>query len=209
MPRRLVAAWAGTLPLPERDGDWVLVAEELLKDAVDLGHAGYRAYRDERRRARAERRPLPELVEVLEREWAARLPAHDITGLLRELVVTVHTDTGEDGGGPFGWDRAVRGALAGLLRRDLEALGSRLWPESVDLDEVRVLDEAVFLGPVLDMGPLLARARGLGGHRYGWFGRQGAEAGSEGGTVASRRRCALLDQSVLGRGMLRDAASPS
>ncbi|MEV7157266.1 hypothetical protein AB0N77_22005 [Streptomyces misionensis] len=158
VPRRLVAAWAGTLPLAERDGDWVLVAEALLKDTVDLGHAGYRAYRDERRRAHAERRPLPELVEVLEREWAARLPAHDVTGLLRELVVTVHADTGEDGGGPFRWDRAVRGALAGLLRRDLEAHGRPPWPKFVDLGEVRVLDETVFLGPVLDMGPLLARA---------------------------------------------------
>ncbi|MER8120662.1 hypothetical protein [Streptomyces sp. NPDC094031] len=157
VPRRLVAAWAGTLPLPVRDGDWVLVAEELLKDAVDLGHAGYLAYRDECRRARAGQRPLPELTEVLMREWAARLPAHDITGLLRELVVTVHAGTGA-GGGPFRWDRAVRGALAGLLRRDLEAPDSLPWSDHVDLDEVRVLDETLFLGPVLDMGPLLARA---------------------------------------------------
>ncbi|MFJ2218177.1 hypothetical protein ACIQVO_38250 [Streptomyces sp. NPDC101062] len=165
LPRRLVAAWAGTLPLPERDGDWVLAVEELLKDAVDLGHAGCRAYREECRRARAGRWPLPELTEVLKREWAARLPEHDITGLLRELVVTVHADGARDGGardggggGPFGWARAVRGALAGLLRRDLEAPGRRPWPEFADLDEVRVLDATHFLGPVLDMGPLLARA---------------------------------------------------
>ncbi|MFJ4700472.1 hypothetical protein ACIP5N_22165 [Streptomyces sp. NPDC088768] len=146
VPRRLVACWAGTLPLPARDGDWVLVAEELLKDAVDLTHAGWRAWRDERR-------PLPELTEVLQREWAARLPEHDITGLLRELVLTVHA-----GGEPFRWARAVRGALAGLLRRDIEAPGRRPWSEVVDLDEVRVLDATLFLGPVLDMGPLLARA---------------------------------------------------
>ncbi|MET8608906.1 hypothetical protein ABZV92_35780 [Streptomyces rubiginosohelvolus] len=155
VPRRLVAAWAGTLPVPARDGDWVLVAEELLKDAVDLGHAGWRAWHAERGRAHAERRPLPELTEVLEREWAARLPEHDITGLLRELVVTVHADAG---GEPFRWARAVRGALAGLLRRDLEASGRRPWSEFVDLDEVRVLNATLFLGPVLDMGPLLARA---------------------------------------------------
>ncbi|MFE2046781.1 hypothetical protein ACFXAZ_38880 [Streptomyces sp. NPDC059477] len=157
VPRRLVAAWAGTLPVPARDRDWVLVAEELLKDAADLGHAGYRAYRDESQRARAGQRPLPELTDVLRREWAARLPAHDITGLLRELVVTVHAETG-DGGGPFRWARAVRGALAGLLRRDTAATGQMPWPEFVDLDEVRVLNETLFLGPVLDMGPLLARA---------------------------------------------------
>ncbi|MEU1536296.1 hypothetical protein [Streptomyces fagopyri] len=48
----------------------------------------------------------------------ARLPAHDITGLLRELVVAVYAG---DGGGPFRWDRAVRGALAGLLCRDIES----------------------------------------------------------------------------------------
>ncbi|WP_443977607.1 hypothetical protein [Streptomyces anulatus] len=157
VPRRLVAAWAGTLPVPARDGDWVLVAEELLKDAVDLGHAGWRAWHAERRRAHAERRPLPELTGVLKREWAARLPEHDITGLLRELVVSVHT-ADADGGGSFRWARAVRGALAGLLRRDLETPGRRPWSEVVDLDEVRVLDATFFLGPVLDMGPLLARA---------------------------------------------------
>nr|WP_258404872.1 hypothetical protein [Streptomyces sp. F12] len=155
VPRRLVAAWAGTLPLPLRDGDWVLVAEELLKDAVDLGHAGYRAYQDECRRAHAEQRPLPELTEVLQREWAPRLPAHDITGLLRELVVTVHADAG---GESFRWARAVRGALAGLLRHDIETSDGRPWPSFVDLDEVRVLNETLFLGPVLVMGPLLARA---------------------------------------------------
>ncbi|MFI1530673.1 hypothetical protein [Streptomyces griseus] len=157
VPRRLVAAWAGTLPVPARDGDWVLVAEELLKDAVDLGHAGWRAWREERRRAHAEHRPLPELTDVLKRQWAARLPEHDITGLLRELVVTVHAPAG-DGGGAFRWARAVRGALAGLLRRDLEASGRQPWSEFVDLDEVRVLNATFFLGPVLDMGPLLARA---------------------------------------------------
>ncbi|MFJ6492033.1 hypothetical protein [Streptomyces californicus] len=46
-----------------------------MKDTVDLGHSGYRAYRSESRRARAERRPPPELTGVLAREWAARLPS--------------------------------------------------------------------------------------------------------------------------------------
>ena len=69
--------------------------------------------------------------------------------------MTVH---GAGGGGPFRWARAVRGALAGLLRRDIEAPVTYPWPEFVDLDEVRVLDAEFFLGPVLDMGPLLARA---------------------------------------------------
>ncbi|MFJ4806804.1 hypothetical protein [Streptomyces murinus] len=84
------------------------------------------------------------------------MPQHDITGLLRELMVTVHA-AGGDGGGTFRWDRAVRGALAGLLRRrGIEAPDRR--PLVRDLDEVPVLDATVFLEPVLDTGPLLARA---------------------------------------------------
>ncbi|MFG2359707.1 hypothetical protein [Streptomyces sp. NPDC048521] len=152
LERRLMASWAGNLPMPARDGDWLLVVEALLKDTVDLGHAGYLAYHAARRRAHAGHEPLPELTEVLRREWAARLPDHDVIGLLRELVLTVHA------GGPFRWARPVRNALAGLLRRDIEASVRQSWHASVDLDEVRVLDERVFLGPVLEMGPLLARA---------------------------------------------------
>ncbi|MFF8786710.1 hypothetical protein [Streptomyces sp. NPDC015125] len=153
LSRRLVASWAGNLPVPARDGDWLLVVEELLKDTVDLGHAGYLAYQAARQRAHTGHEPLPELTEVLRREWAARLPDHDVTGLLRELVVTVHTTAD----GPFRWARAARNALAGLLRRDIAAPVTQSWHASVDLDEVRVLDARVFLGPVLDMGPLLAR----------------------------------------------------
>ncbi|MGW5617118.1 hypothetical protein [Streptomyces sp. NPDC003877] len=69
--------------------------------------------------------------------------------------MTVHAHAG---GGPFRWARAVRGAVAGLLRRDIETSGRRPQPEFVDLGEVRVLDATLFLGTVLDMGPLLARA---------------------------------------------------
>ncbi|MGW0846777.1 hypothetical protein ACWD26_43025 [Streptomyces sp. NPDC002787] len=61
-------------------------------------------------------------------------------------------------GGPFGWARPVRHALAGLLRLDIEAPVRNPWPASVDLDEVRVLDARFFLGPVLHLGPVLARA---------------------------------------------------
>ncbi|MFE0775388.1 hypothetical protein [Streptomyces sp. NPDC058861] len=154
LPRRLVASWAANLPVAMRDGDWLLVVENLLKDTVDLGHAGYQAYTAARCRAHAGHGPPPELTEVLQQQWAARLPAHDITGLLRELVVTVHTA----GDGPFRWARPARNALAGLLRRDITAPVSMPWAAHVDLDEVRVLDQTVFLGPVLDMGPLLARA---------------------------------------------------
>ncbi|MFD3422128.1 hypothetical protein [Streptomyces decoyicus] len=138
-----------------RDGDWLFVVEELLKHTVDIGHAGYLAFEAARRRAHADGEALPDLTEVLQREWAARLPKHDITVLLRELVVTVHTTAG---GGPFRWARAVRYLLASLVRRDIEAPVRQSWPAYVDLDEVRVLDARVFLGPVLCLGPLLARA---------------------------------------------------
>ncbi|MFC8949506.1 hypothetical protein [Streptomyces rochei] len=162
LSRRMVASWAGNLPMPARDGDWLVVVEALLKDTVDIGHAGFLAFEAARQHAHAAQDPaitasreaLPDLMEVLQREWAARLPEHDITGLLRELVVTVHSAAG----GPFRWARAVRGALAGLLRDDIEAPVRRPWHAYVDLDEVRVLDARFFLGPVLCLGPLLARA---------------------------------------------------
>jgi hypothetical protein len=59
-------------------------------------------------------------------------------------------------GGPFRWARPARNALAGLLRRDITAPVRKPWSAYVDLDEVRVLDARVFLGPVLEMPPLLA-----------------------------------------------------
>ncbi|MEW2515380.1 hypothetical protein [Streptomyces sp. NPDC046870] len=51
--RRLAARWAGTLAAPARDGDRLLVVEALLKDTVDLGHAGCLAYRAACRRTPA------------------------------------------------------------------------------------------------------------------------------------------------------------
>ncbi|MFF4732297.1 hypothetical protein ACFY3M_45020 [Streptomyces mirabilis] len=136
LTRRMAASWAGNFPVAARDGDWLLVVEELLKDTVDLGHAGYLAYETARRRAHAGHEAFPELTEMLQREWAARLPEHDITGLLREVVVTVHRADG----GPFRWARPARNAMEGLLHRDTEAPVSRSWSAYIDLDEVRVMD---------------------------------------------------------------------
>ncbi|UGQ11073.1 hypothetical protein LO772_30400 [Yinghuangia sp. ASG 101] len=152
LTRRMAASWAGNFPVAARDRDWLLVVEELLKDTVDLGHAGYLAYGTARQRAHVRHEALPELTEVLQREWAARLPEHDITGLLREVVATVHRADG----GRFQWARAARNAMTGLLRRDTEAPVSRSWSAYVDLEEVRVMD-ADFFGPILELGPLLAR----------------------------------------------------
>ncbi|MFI7388035.1 hypothetical protein [Streptomyces sp. NPDC049813] len=44
------------------------------------------------------------------------------------------------------------------MNRDIETPGRLPWPDFVDLDEVCVLHATLFLGPVLDMGPLPARA---------------------------------------------------
>ncbi|MEV7060892.1 hypothetical protein AB0N95_36245 [Streptomyces microflavus] len=123
-----------------------------MKDTVDLGHSGYRAYRSESRRARAERRPPPELTGGLAREWAARLPEHDVTGLLRELVVSVHPADGT----AFRWARPVRHALAGLLRHDIEAPGGQ--PVGVHRPGRGPGPERLAVpGPVLQTGPLLPR----------------------------------------------------
>ncbi|WP_329020286.1 hypothetical protein [Streptomyces sp. NBC_01601] len=162
--RRLAARWARTLPMAERDGDWLRVAEELLKDAVDAEHAGHLALQAVAERAHAaEQRAAAgaeaagtaweealadlELQEAARQETAARLPGHEVAGLLRELVRTVHPA----GGGPFRWARAVRQALAGLLRRDVEesAEAARHVVFDVDLDEVSLRDASAFLGPLL------------------------------------------------------------
>jgi len=145
-PRGLTARWACTLPMPQRDGDWLAVIEELLKDVVDAG--------------------FPALQAMLERphateEWAALLPEHDVVALLRELVATVHSPDGVT----VRWDRRARNALAGLLCRNVSATSKSTWQEGfvddVDLDEVRLRDDEVpFLASVLGpfLGPLLARA---------------------------------------------------
>lgn len=87
-----------------RDGGWVVVAEALLKDAVDAEHASHLALqtvleRAERRArgrvGRARRRPCAaladlELEEATARQNADRLPGRDVADLLRELTVIVH-----------------------------------------------------------------------------------------------------------------------
>ncbi|MFE3632333.1 hypothetical protein [Streptomyces goshikiensis] len=184
--RRLAARWARACPVAERDGDWLVVAEGLLKDAVDAEHAdraalltaaeavaadagpddtgertggdreaaAARAYPDDTAgRAREEALADLQLEEEIVRQTAERLPGHEAAALLREMVATVHR--GAAGGEPFGWARAARNGLAGLLRRDLDATpgAARHVVFSVDLDEVRLSD------PVLAfLGPLLARA---------------------------------------------------
>ncbi|MFK0142468.1 hypothetical protein [Streptomyces murinus] len=162
--RRLAARWARTLAAGARDGDWVVVAETLLRDAVDAERAGHLALQAVLERAhaaqdaaetgpgaaRAAARADLEVEEAIARQGADRLPGHDVAGLLRELTATVHGAAG-GAGGAFRWARAVRGALAGLLRRDVEATApaARHLVFDVDLDEVRLGDPAAFTGPLL------------------------------------------------------------
>ncbi|MEU6071061.1 hypothetical protein ABZ864_43120 [Streptomyces sp. NPDC047082] len=162
-PRGLTARWAGRLPVVARDGDWVLVVEALLRDVVVSGILAFQAML-KRPHVGHERSPValqqahadPEVEKEIERTWAVLLPERDVVGLLRELVATVHGQ----GGGPFRWARAVRGTLAGLLRRNVESASTAAFG-GVDLDEIRLQEQRVFfqgevLGPFL--GPLLARA---------------------------------------------------
>ncbi|AJC52627.1 hypothetical protein GZL_09394 [Streptomyces sp. 769] len=89
---------------------------------------------------------------TIKQEGAACLPGREVAGLLRELVRTVHGAAG----GPFRWARAARGALAGLLCRDIEATApaGRHLVFDVDLDEVRLRDPAALVGPLLAGGVL-------------------------------------------------------
>lgn len=113
--RRPAARWARTFPQAARDGDWLVVAEELLKDVVDAEHVGHLALQVVLERAHAAEEAafgsVPalaaervavlagcELEEAIARQGADRLPGHDVAALQRELVAIVHV-----GGGPFWW----------------------------------------------------------------------------------------------------------
>jgi hypothetical protein len=163
-PRGLTARWAGLLPVAGRDGAWVFVVEELLRDVVDSGVLAFEAML-KRPHIGHERSPAaalklahadPEVEKAIERTWAVLLNERDVVGLLREFVATVH---GQDDG-PFRWARPVRSALAGLLCRTVEA-SSTAALDHVDLNAIRLEEEQVIfqaevLGPFL--APLLARA---------------------------------------------------
>ncbi|WP_316779947.1 hypothetical protein [Streptomyces sasae] len=180
--RRLAARWARMLPMSERDGDWLVVAECLVKDAVESEHAGSQAREAVLERVQAallERAEVGtasgavtealadlELEEAAKRETAARLPAYEVAGLLQQLVASAYPEGAA--GQPFGWIRPLRLALAGLVRRDLEltAAAARFVVFGADLDEVRLGDAQAFLGPhlaraVLDLAAADATA-GIG-----------------------------------------------
>nr|WTB28227.1 hypothetical protein OG781_00375 [Streptomyces sp. NBC_00830]WTB35854.1 hypothetical protein OG781_46205 [Streptomyces sp. NBC_00830] len=105
LSRRMAAIWAGNFPMSARDGDWLFIVEELLKDTVDIGHAGYLAFEAARQRAHAgqerdragaaRHEALPDLTEVLQREWAARLSGGRRKRLLGVSTRRVETTTAD------------------------------------------------------------------------------------------------------------------
>ncbi|MEV7157259.1 hypothetical protein AB0N77_21970 [Streptomyces misionensis] len=83
--RRLAARWARVLPTAVRDGDWLVVAEELLEDAVDAEHVGHSALQAvlERALPRMPRRPGPgTLWHWLTWSWRRRSPGRAPTDCL-------------------------------------------------------------------------------------------------------------------------------
>ncbi|MFD3422109.1 hypothetical protein [Streptomyces decoyicus] len=163
---RLAATWARKVPLPERDGHWIAVVEQLLAGAVDAEHRDART-----RRAPAERAALAQeriasgtvgvfglLFDDIDdaADWeraaraeAAQLPQTEIARLLGELVRTAHP--AGPAGGPHPRVRTIRAVAAGLLRRDVEqtAPAARRIVFRADLDQVRPEEPAAFGGPRL------------------------------------------------------------
>ncbi|MFI7089611.1 hypothetical protein ACIBUR_39255 [Streptomyces anulatus] len=158
---RLAAEWACTVGSGARDGDWIIVAELLLRATVEAEHtaAGYR------RAAPAEQAltaaqpayvsasPLLRVLlsdpvdwELGARAEAARMPDRLTGKLLGELVASAHP-----AGGTHPRVRMIRAVLANLLARDLELTDPavRRIVFRQDLDEVRIQAPAAFGGPRL------------------------------------------------------------
>lgn len=121
---RLAVAWARSVPLPDRGGDWIAVVEQLLAAAVDAEHtaACFRCAPSERATLAEERAAagmvaafgllLDDVYDAADWEGAtmaeaARLPESDIAHLLRELLRTAHP-AGPGGGSVVRWRHLVQ-----------------------------------------------------------------------------------------------------
>ncbi|MEV0598485.1 hypothetical protein AB0I82_04155 [Streptomyces sp. NPDC050315] len=153
---RLAAAWACALPPGEREGDWIVVVEQLLAGTVDAEHT-----LDRFRRIR----PSPAARDYLEadlldrvdepgrdtvvRALARQLPHYEVVRLVQELLRTAYP--AGPAGAPHPRVRMIRAAAAGLLRRDVQqfALAARHIVFHADLDRVRIEEPAAFDGPRL------------------------------------------------------------
>lgn len=117
--------WARTWPVAVRDGGWLVVVEELLKGTVDAEHAGHLVLQAVLEDVHADLEAVAadsgpagaveraaalaglELEEATAGQTTDRLPDHEATGLLRELVATVHGAAGRPGPGGAGRPRAA------------------------------------------------------------------------------------------------------
>ncbi|MGW3387343.1 hypothetical protein [Streptomyces cinereoruber] len=127
----LAAEWACAVPVPGRDRHWVLVAERLLKSAVDAEHTTARALDAAdaaHEEALAQTPPGPGIRRIFAgdpefvRRWlradVERMPK-DIPGvLLREFVATAHS--GGPGVGTHPSATTIRAVVAALLARDVD-----------------------------------------------------------------------------------------
>ncbi len=119
------------------------------------------------------------------RQMAVRLPGREVVGLLRELACIVHGV----GGSPCCWVRAVWGAFAGLLRRDVEAAAPAVRRVAFDVG----LDEVGFRGA--SRIPTCRRHRGHGRRSH----RRRRRSGGVGRVVeAESRRSAGRRSSAAG-----------
>ncbi|WP_031087892.1 hypothetical protein [Streptomyces sp. NRRL S-1831] len=161
---RLAAEWAVAVPRPDRDRDWVLAAELLLRATVDAEHAGARYHRvalaeyagTARDQLDTTATPLlrvllddPDNYAQVEHAEAARLPDHLLGRLLHELVRTAHP--AGPGAGAHPRVRMIRAVTVSLLAQDVELTdpAARRIVFHDDLDHVRVTAPAAFAGPRL------------------------------------------------------------
>ncbi|MEV7374644.1 hypothetical protein AB0O51_27655 [Streptomyces sp. NPDC090301] len=175
---RLATEWACAVPRPDRDRDWILTVELLLKATVDAEHTAARNRRTapaEYARAAAARPDLPStglgwvLLDDPE-DWeqaalaqSARMPDHLVGRLLKELVATGHPAGPH--AGAHQQARMIRAVLASQLARDLEQTtpAARRIVFHEDLDQIRIGAPAAFGGPrlaraVLDLAAADAEA---------------------------------------------------
>ncbi|WP_405191712.1 hypothetical protein OG473_39260 [Streptomyces anulatus] len=158
---RLAAEWACTVAPEARDGDWIVVAELLLKATVEAEHtaAGYRraapaeqALTDAQPRS-VSASPMLRVLLSDPADWAqaaraesARMPDRLTGRLLGELVASAHPP-----GGAHPRVRMIRAVLANLLATELKLTdpAARRIVFHQDLDEVRLQAPAAFGAPRL------------------------------------------------------------
>lgn len=159
---RLAGTWACAVPMSDRDRAWVLVAERLLKSAVDAEHTAARfldAADAAHEEALAHTPPIPGVRRIFAGDPAVvqrwlradveRMPKDMPPPLLREFVATAHS--GGPGAGAHPSATTIRAVAAALLARDvaLTAPAARRAAFREDLGQNRPGTPDAFGGPLL------------------------------------------------------------